>query len=281
MLAITGATGRLGRLAVKSLLEKVPADRLVALVRNPEKAADLGIAARQFDYSKPETMDAALKGVDKLLLISSSEVGQRAAQHQNVIDAAKRTGVRQIIYTSLLHADRSTILLAAEHRETEAALKASGIPHTVLRNGWYTENYAGSAGNALASGAVVGSVGAGRISSATRDDLAEAAATVLASDGHEGKVYELGGDDSYTLADLAAEISRQSGKTVVYNDLPEGEYAALLVSLGLPEGFAGLLANSDVQASKGALFDDSRQLSALIGRPTTPLSEAVASALKA
>lgn len=280
MLAITGATGQLGRLTVKSLLGKLPADRLVALVRSPEKAADLGIAAREFDYSRPETLDAGLKGVEKLLLISSSEVGQRASQHQNVIDAAKRAGVKEIIYTSLLHADTSTIGLAAEHRQTEAALKASGIPHTILRNGWYTENYAGSAGNAVASGAVIGSVGEGRISSATRADFAEAAATVLAGEGHAGKVYELGGGESYTLADLAAEISRQSGKPMVYNDLPEAEYAAILVSFGLPEGFAALLANSDVQASKGALFDDSRQLSALIGRPTTSLADAVAAALK-
>ncbi len=278
--AITGATGQLGRLVVEKLKQKVPASDIVALVRTPEKASDLGVAVRAADYAKPETIDKALAGVDTLLLISSNELGQRAVQHQNVIEAAKKAGVKQIVYTSLLHADSSALSLAEEHRQTEAGLKASGIPHTILRNGWYTENYTGSIGGALAGGAFIGSAGDGKISSASRCDYAEAAVAVLTSDGHDGKVYELAGDEPYTLADLAAEISKQTGKDIPYKNLSEADYAAALKGFGLPEGLAAAIASWDVGAASGALFDNGKQLSKLIGRPTTPLSQAVAEMLK-
>lgn len=280
MIAITGATGQLGRLAVAALKRRVPPDQLVGLVRNPEKAADLGIVARAADYARPETLEVALKGIDTLLLISSSEIGSRAAQHRNVIEAAQRAGVTLIAYTSVLHADRSPLSLAEEHRQTEAMIKASGIPYVILRNGWYTENYTGSIPGALAGGAFIGSAGDGKISTATRADYAEAAAVVLTTEGHAGKTYELAGDIAYTLSDLAAEISRQSGQEIPYKNLPEAEYARLLAGFGLPEGLANGLAAWDVDASNGALFDDSRQLSRLIGRPATPLAEAVTAALK-
>ncbi|SNS06052.1 SDR family oxidoreductase [Hymenobacter mucosus] len=279
-IAITGATGQLGRLVVQKLTATIPADQVVALVRDPAKAADLGVEARQADYSNPETLEAALTGVDTLLLISSSEVGQRATQHHNVIESAKQTGVQRVVYTSVLHADASPLSLAEEHRATEAELKASGIAYTILRNGWYTENYTGSIGGALAGGAFIGSAQEGKISSATRADFAEAAVAVLTGEGHAGKTYELAGDESYTLTELAAEISRQSGKDIPYKDLPVTDYAAALASFGVPEGFAHGLASWDADAAKGALYDDSRQLSQLIGRPTTPLSAAVADALK-
>mgnify|MGYP003576192938 CR=1 FL=1 len=279
-IAITGATGQLGRIVVEKLKEKTGADNMVALVRSKEKAADLGVEAREADYEDPQSLDAALNGVDTLLLISGSEVGKRAAQHRNVIDAAKKNGVKWIVYTSLLHADTSSLSLAAEHVATEKMLKESGIPHTILRNGWYTENYTGSIGGALAGGAFIGSAGEGKIASAARKDFAEAAVQVLTTKGHEGKVYELAGDEAYTLSDLSAEISKQSGKTIAYKNLPEGEYAKVLASFGLPQGLAQAIASWDVSASKGDLFDDKEQLSQLIGRPTTPLNEVVAEALK-
>ncbi|SFG68466.1 SDR family oxidoreductase [Pontibacter chinhatensis] len=279
-IGITGATGQLGRLVVGKLKSKVSPDSLVALVRSPEKGADLGVETREADYTKPETLETALKGIDTLLLISSSEVGQRATQHHNIIEAAKKGGVKWIVYTSLLHADTSTLSLADEHRATEAELKQSGIPHTILRNGWYTENYTGSIQGALAGGAFIGSAGEGKISSASRVDFADAAVAVLTTNGHEGKVYELAGDEAYTLSDLAAEISRQTGKDIPYKNLPEADYAAALASFGLPEGLAQAIASWDTAASKGDLYDDSRQLSALIGHPTTPLKETVAEALK-
>ena len=278
-IAITGATGQLGQIVVDKLKEKVPADHIIALARSSQKAAQLGVPSHVADYEKPETLDAALKGVDTLLLISGSEVGKRAVQHNNVIAAAKKNGVKWIVYTSLLHADTSTLSLAAEHVATEAALKESGIPHTILRNGWYTENYTGSIAGALAGGAFVGSAGDGKIASAARKDFAEAAVAVLTSEGHEGKVYELASDEAYTLTDLAAQISKQTGKNIPYKNLPEGEYATLLKGFGLPEGLAHAIASWDVSASKGDLFDDGKQLSTLIGRPTTPLSEVVAEAL--
>ena len=282
MIVVTGATGQLGRLVIQSLLKKVPASGIVAAVRNVEKAKDLaamGIQVRQADYNQPESWDNALQGADKVLLISSSEIGQRAKQHQNVIDAAKRTGVKLLAYTSVLHADTSVLGLAGEHKETEAAIRASGLPFVFLRNGWYTENYATGIPTALALGALYGCAGDGRISSAARADYAEAAAVVLTSDNQTGKTYELAGDSAYTLSEFAAEISRQAGRAIGYVNLPEAEYKKALLGAGLPEFLAELLANSDTGVSKGALFDDGRQLSKLIDRPTTPLKKTVETAL--
>lgn len=280
-IAVTGATGQLGRLIVADLKTRLASDAIVALVRDPAKAADLGVAARRFDYdASPEPeLAAALAGVDKLILISGNEVGKRAAQHRRAIDAAKAAGVGEIIYTSLLHADHSPLNLAEEHVATEAMLKASGIAHVVLRNGWYAENYTGSIGAALEHGAVIGAAGAGKIAAAARKDYAEAAAAVAAGNGHQGKIYELVADQPWTLADYAAEISRQTGKEIPYINLPEADYAAALVKAGLPEGFAAMIASWDIGASQGALYDDSRALSTLIGRPTTPLADVVKAAL--
>ena len=279
-IGITGATGQLGRIVVQKLKEKTAAGNIVALVRVPQKAADLGVEAREFDYNKPVNLVSALKGIDSLLLISGNEVGQRLAQHSNVIEAAKKAGVKWIVYTSLLHADKSSLSLAREHVATEKLLKESGIPFTLLRNGWYTENYTGSIQGALAGGAFLGSAGNGKISSAARADYAEAAAVVLTGDGHQGKVYELAGDEFYTLADLAAEVSRQRGKNIPYKNLSETEYANTLKSFGIPEGLALAIAGWDIAASKNDLFDDAHGLSKLIGRPTTPLAQTVKEALK-
>lgn len=276
--AITGATGHLGRLTIAKLKTLLPAGEIVALARSPEKA-DLGVETRAFDYEQPQMLAAALAGVDKLLLISSNEIGKRTSQHRAVIAAAKAAGVKEIVYTSLLHADRSPLSLAGEHAATEAALAGSGIPHTILRNGWYAENYTGSIAPALVHGAFAGSAGQGRISGAARADYAEAAAVVLAGQGHAGKTYELAADSAWTLADLAAEISAQTGRDIPYVDLPEADYAAALVGAGLPEALAAAIAGWDVGASQGALYDDSRTLSGLIWRPTTPLAEVVKAAL--
>jgi len=282
MIVVTGATGQLGLLVIAALLKKVPAAEIVAAVRNPEKAKDLaesGIQVRYANYSQPASWDEALKGADKVLLISSSEIGQRVSQHRNVIDAAQRRGVKLLAYTSVLHAEASPLGLAAEHRETEALLSASGVPFVLLRNGWYTENYTAGVPAALAHGGVYGCAGDGRIASATRADFAEAAAVVMTSDNQASRVYELAGDTSYTLTELAAEISRQSGRNIGYVNLPEAEYISVLVKAGLPEVIAELLADSESGAAKGALFDDSCQLSKLIGRPTTSLATAIAAVL--
>ena len=282
MIAITGATGQLGRLVVQELLRTVPAAQIVAAVRTPAKAQDLatlGIQVRQADYTQPATLQAAFAGVDKLLLISSSEVGQRFAQHSAVIDAAKAAGVKLIAYTSILRADTSALGLAAEHKQTETALQASGVPFVLLRNGWYTENYADVVATAVQYGAVMGSAKEGRIAAASRADYAAAAAAVLVKDGHAGKVYELAGDTAFTLTEFAAEIAKQSGKAVAYADMPQAVYTAELVKVGLPEGFAALLADSDVAVANGGLFDDGKQLSQLIGRGTTPISQMIAANL--
>lgn len=283
MIVVTGATGQLGHLVIAALLKKVPAAQIVAAVRNVEKAKDLaalGVQVRHADYNQPASWDIALQGADKVLLISSSEIGQRARQHKAVIDAAKRAGVKLLAYTSVLHADTSVLGLAGEHKETEAYLRASGVPAVLLRHGWYTENYTMGVPTALKLGAVYGCAGEGRISSATRADYADADAAVLTADNQAGKVYELAGDTAYTLTELAAEISRQSGKAIGYVNLPEADYKQALLGAGLPEPLAALLADSDTGVSKGALFDDGKQLSKLIGRATTPLAVAVAAMVK-
>jgi len=283
MIAITGATGQLGRLVIDALLQRVPASEVLALVRDPLKARDLtalGVTVRQADYSQPQTLATALAGVERLLLISSNEIGQRTAQHRAVIDAAKAAGVKLLAYTSVLRADTSALGLAAEHLATEQALSVSGLDHVLLRNGWYSENYSAGLPTALEHGVLLGAAGQGRIASATRADYAEAAAAVLTSEGQAGRVYELAGDSAYTLEQLAAQTARQSGKPLVYQSLSQEEYQAALLGIGLPEGFAVLLADSDAAAAKGALFDDGQQLSRLIGRATTPIADSVAAALK-
>jgi NAD(P)H dehydrogenase (quinone) len=280
-IAITGSTGQLGRLAIPALKRRAPDATIIALARDPARAADLGVPVRQADYTRPETLRTALAGVDVLVLISSNDFADRAGQHRNAIEAAKAAGVTRIVYTSILKGDASPLLLANDHIATEAALKESGVAYSILRNGWYTENYTGSLGAALEHGAIIGSAGAGRLSTATRADFAEAIATVAADPGEGNHVHELAGDEAYTLAELAAEVSRQSGRHIVYTDLPAEAYAAALQGFGLPETFAWALADSDVRASEGALHDDGRTLSSLIGRPTTPVSHAVTEALTA
>lgn len=283
MIAVTGATGHLGQLVIQNLLKKTPPSEVVALVRNPAKAEGLkkiGVSIRQADYDQTEGWDAALAGVKKLLLISSSEVGKRDTQHKVVLRAAKDAKVEHIAYTSLLKADTSSLLLAKEHLATEKAIKESGIPSTILRNSWYLENHTGNLASALQNGVIHGSAQDGKFSSATREDFALAAVAVLTGSGHTEKIYELAGDSSYTLNDLAAEVSKQTNKTVIYQDHSFEEHKKLLVSFGLPEFFAGVLANSDVGAAKGDLYSDSKDLANLIGRPTTSLADAIKKALR-
>ncbi len=282
MIAITGASGQLGRLAIEELLKTVSPENLVAVVRNPTKVEDLaarGVQVRQADYGDEAALRAALQGVEKLLLISSSEVGQRAPQHRNIINAAASAKVQLIAYTSLLHADRSPLGLADEHIVTEKMLADSGVPYVLLRNGWYVENYLASLPPALQHGVFIGSAGNGKIAAAPRADYAAAAARVMTASNQAGQIYELAGDNGWTLAELCAEISRQAGRNVVYQNLDEADFTAALVGAGLPQGLAAMLANSDVGASKGGLYDDSHQLSRLLGRPTEPLAESVRRAL--
>ena len=284
MIAVTGATGKLGSLVVKALLERVPAKEIVAAVRSAEKAADLkalGVQVREADYAKPETLAAAFTGADKLLLISSNVLGaERVAQHQAAIDVAVKAGVKLIAYTSVLGADTSKLIVAKDHLVTEKAIAASGLKYVFLRNGWYLENYTENLGPALEHGAILGSAKDGRFSAAARADYAGAAAVVLTKDGHENKAYELAGDSSFSLSELAAEVSKASGKTVVYKDLPEEAYAGALKGFGLPAPIAEMLAQSDTCAADGELETQSRDLSTLLGRPTTPLAAAVAAAVK-
>lgn len=279
MLGVTAASGRLGRLVVAELLQRVPPERIVALVRDPSKVADLaarGIAVRRADYDDPASLAAALPGIERLLLISGSEVGRRVQQHRNVIEAAARAGVQLVAYTSLLHADRSPLrFLAEEHSATERALQESGLAWVILRNSWYTENFEDRVRGAVAAGELVGASGQGRIASATRADYAAAAAVVLTTDGHLGRIYELAGDEAWTMADLARVIGEVVGRPIPYRNLEPAAYARFLVERGTPQPVAELLASMEEAFAQDALFDDSRTLGRLIGRPTTPLRAVV------
>jgi NAD(P)H dehydrogenase (quinone) len=282
MIAVTGATGHLGSLVVEGLLKKVPASQIIAAVRTPARAkvlADKGVQVREADYSRPETLKAAFAGATKVLLVSGNELGQRLQQHKAVIDAAKAAGVGLLGYTSLLRADTSTLELAPEHLATEKYLQASGVPFVLLRNGWYAENLTPGIGPALQQGAFIGASKDGRLAAATRAEYAAAAVAVLTGEGHENKVYELAGDAPFTRAELAAEVSRQSGKTIVYHDLPEPEYEKILATF-LPAALARITADSEAKAAKGELDDNSHTLSRLIGHKTQSLAEIVADALK-
>ncbi|MFT3915574.1 MAG: SDR family oxidoreductase [Anaeromyxobacteraceae bacterium] len=283
MILVTGATGHLGRLVVEGLTKKVPAAQIVAGARTPAKASDLaarGVQVRHLDYDRPETIEAALRGVEKVLLVSGSEMGRRLPQHTNVVNAVARARPKLLVYTSILKADRSRIGLADEHLATEKLVTASGVPYVLLRDGWYIENYTANLAGALASGVLLGAAGSGKVSPAARADYAEAAVAVLTQDGHAGKTYELAGDRAYTLADLAADIAKGSGKPVRYQDLPEREYSGMLQKFGLPAPVADMLANADVGLSLGDLEDSSGTLQKLIGRPTTTFAEGVAAALQ-
>jgi len=284
MIAITGAAGKLGQLVLKGLLQQVPANQVVATVRSLEKADDLralGVQVREADYDRPEMLLEAFRGVDKLLLVSAVVPGQRFGQHKAVINAAKQAGVKLVAYTSILRAGTSELLLAQEHKKTEEYLKDSGLEFVLLRNGWYLENDTGSLTAALAQGALIGSSGQGRFASASRADYADAAVAVLTQPGHTNKTYELAGDQSFSMPELAEEVSKQAGKTVVYNDLPSAEFEAVLQSFGLPQMFVDAIVDASVKASKGELNSSSQDLSRLIGRKTTSVAEAVTVALQA
>ncbi|ATB44254.1 NAD(P)-dependent oxidoreductase [Cystobacter fuscus] len=283
MFLVTGATGKLGRHVIEGLLKKVPAGQIIAAVRDPQKAADLaakGVQVRPADYGRPETLAAAFAGATRVLLISSSEVGQRIAQHRAVVEAARKAGVRLLVYTSILRADSSGLALAAEHKATEQLIRDSGLPFVFLRNGWYLENYTENLAPALAHGALVGSSGEGRVAAASRADYAAAAVEVLTGTGHDNRVYELAGDTAFTLSELAAEVSRQSGRSIVFKNLPPAQHQGVLEQAGVPGAFAGILVDSDQGAGRGELNDASGQLGRLIGRPTTRLADAVAAAVR-
>ncbi|MEQ5843909.1 SDR family oxidoreductase [Paraburkholderia acidicola] len=283
MIVITGANGNLGQLVVKNLLQVIPANQIVAAVRNPEKSDNLralGVDVREADYDRPETLVEAFKGAEKLLLISAVVPGERLRQHQAVIDAAKQAGVRFIAYTSMLRADTSSLTLAGEHQATEAYLKSTGVDYVLLRNGWYLENSTAVIAAALAQGTIIGSAGQGRFASATRADYAGAAVTVLTQPGHANKTYELAGNHAFSMAEFAEELSRQAGRPIVYKDLPPAEYEATLLGLGLPRMIVDVIVDADIKSSNGELDSSSRDLSQLLGRSTTPFSEAIKVALQ-
>lgn len=281
-IVVTGATGALGRLVVDELLTTVPADRVAAVVRDKEKGADFadrGVELRIADYDEPATLDGAFRPGDRVLLVSGSEVGRRVPQHTAVIEAAKAAGVDRLAYTGVLGGPDADFDLAAEHRATEQLILDSGIPYTFLRNGWYTENYTAALSSVLEHGAVVGSAGDGRIASAARADYAAAAAAVLTGEGHLGRAYELSGDTAWSLAEYAAELSRQTGRTITYNEVPAETHLSILTGAGVPEPFARILVDVDAAIARGLLARTTGDLARLAGRPTTPLADTVSAAL--
>jgi NAD(P)H dehydrogenase (quinone) len=282
---VTGATGHLGRLVVEAMLRRGTApEQIVAVGRTVQKLDDLaarGVRVAQIDYTRPETLGAAFEGAEALLLVSGSEVGQRVAQHTNVVTAAKAAGVARIVYTSAPHADTSELVLAPEHKATEQLIRDSGIPFTLLRNNWYTENYVSTLEQARETGTVVGSAGAGRVASATRADYADAAAVVLTGTGHDNAVYELSGDVAWSFDELAATIATIVGREVSYEAVTPEEHLAILTAAGLDEGTAGFVVALDGNIRDGALAETSGELNGLIGRSTTSLEPGLRAALGA
>ncbi len=282
-IGVTGATGQLGRLVVQHLLKHCQPEDVVAVVRDPAKAADLagqGVTVRVASYDDRAALEVALAGVDKLLLISSNEVGRRIPQHQNVINAARAVGVKHVVYTSAPKATTSSLVLAPEHKATEEYLAASGLTYTVLRNNWYSENYTQTIRNAAASGEIVSAAGNGRVASATRADYAEAAAVVLTSEGHENKVYELGGDQAWDFYELAAMIAEVTGRPCTYKAVEAAELVERMRQAGADEGTAAFVAALDTNIAEGALAEVTGDLSRLLGRPTTPMQETVKAVLQ-
>jgi NAD(P)H dehydrogenase (quinone) len=281
-IAVTGATGHLGRLVIDARLERgVPAGQVVAVVRDTGKAGGLaarGVQVRHGDYGQPDTLATALAGADKVLLVSGSEVGQRVEQHRAVVDAAAAAGVGLLAYTSIPKADTTPLLLAAEHHATEELIRASGLPYTFLRNSFYLEIYTDQLPTYLEHGAIVGAARDGRLSAATRADYAATAAAVLTGDGHDGAIYELGSDAAFTMTELAAAVSARTGRDIPYRDLPAEEYTRILTGAGLPEPLAAVVADSDAGVARVDLLVTTGHLSRLIGRPTTPYADAIAAA---
>jgi NAD(P)H dehydrogenase (quinone) len=283
MIAVTGANGHLGQLVIDGLVERVSVNQIIAAVRSPEKASKfrtLGVHVREADYARPETLNTALHGVKRILLISAAEVSQRFKKHKAVIDAAKEAGVELFVYTSLLRADTSEMFLAREHKQTEDYIRASGLSFVILRNGWYLENHTPSLGKAVEHGALIGSSNDGRFASASRADYAAAAVVVLTRPVSENKTYELAGDQSFSMAELAAEVSRQIVRDIPYRNLSSDDYAAILLNFGLSQMIVDVIIDADIKSIRGDLDSTSRDLSGLISRPTTTLSDAVRSALR-
>ena len=281
-IVVTGATGKLGSLVVEGLLREVPADQVAAVVRDAAKAAPLaaGVELRIADYDAPDTFSEVFHDGDVVLLISSPDAGRRLPQHRAVIDAARAAGVARIVYTGVLGGPNADFALADDHKGTEQAILDSGLTWTFLRNGWYSENYTAQIPTQLEHG-VVGSAGDGEIGSATREDYADAAVAVLTGAGHENRSYELSGDRAFTLAEYAAELSRQSGEDVAYTDVPPDTLKTILTGAGVPDAFADVLVDVDVSAiAKGLLQGGSGDLARLIGRPTTPISQSISDALQ-
>ncbi|MDQ0794637.1 SDR family oxidoreductase [Streptomyces sp. B1I3] len=281
-IVVTGATGELGRLVVEQLLATVPAEEIIAVVRNQEKAAALaarGVGIRVADYDRPETLAQAFRAGDRVLLVSGNEVGRRVPQHTAVIGAAEAAGVAQLAYTGVLGGPDADFQLAADHKATERLILDSGLPYTFLRNGWYTENYTANLAPVLEHGTVVANAGDGRIASATRADYAAAAAAVLTGEGHLAATYELSGDVAWSLAEYADAVAAAAGKEITYSDVPAATHQEILVRAGLPEGFAAILVDVDEAVRRGLLAGTSGDLARLIGRPTTPMAETVAAAV--
>ncbi|MEV6942361.1 SDR family oxidoreductase [Streptomyces sp. NPDC051172] len=281
-IVVTGSTGHLGRHVVEQLLEKVPAEQITAVVRDEAKGADFaarGVKLAVADYNAPESFGSLFSAGDKVLLISGNEFDKgRVGQHKVVIEAAKAAGVALLAYTSA--PGSLTAALADDHRGTEGALLASGVPFTLLRNGWYHENYTENLAPVLEHNAVVAAAGDGRVSSASRADYAAAAVAVLTGEGHENKTYELGGDEAWSFAEYAAELSKQTGKEIAYSPVSVEALTGILTGAGLPGPLAAILAGVDASIEKGELVVSTGDLSRLTGRPTTPLADAIAVAVK-
>jgi NAD(P)H dehydrogenase (quinone) len=274
-IVVTATSGHLGRLIVTDLLDRgIPATDIVAGARKPEAIADLadaGVRTTRIDYDDPATIEAAISTGDTFVLISGAFTPDRNRQHADAVAAATRAGAGHIVYTSGLRASESPSPIAASHAPTEDAVRASGLPFTILRNGWYTENYAANIPTARETGVLLASVSEGRVASASRRDFASAVGAVVTSEGHLGQTYELSGDVAWTYDDLAAALSEVLGRDVVHKPVSSAEHLEILKDAGVPEQFAEMGVAVDGAIAAGAFAYQNGDLARLLGRPTTPL----------
>lgn len=282
-LLVTGATGKFGSKVVETLLKTIPADQLAVSVRQPEKAKALkeqGVDVRQGNFDEPESLDVAFEGIDRLLIISTDgDNDTRTHQHGNAVAAAKRAGIKFIAYTSIVNAQESTNLFAPTHKATELAIKETGIPYSFLRNNWYFENEIPTIESILFGAPWVTSAGDGKVGWALQEDYAEVAAKVLADEGHEYTTYELAGK-ALSQGEVVSVLAELLDKEIAVERVDDETYSQIMKKAGIPDVVLPLLVDIQRSIREGSLDIESDDMEKLIGRPATPINEALTQILK-
>ena len=284
MILITGAAGSLGKATINFLLEKgYQAQNIIALVRDEAKAPDLkakGVIIKIGDYDNYDSLLSAMAGVEKVLLISGSDVVKRSTQHENVVNAAKEAGIKHILYTSFQRkneSDSSPIAFVAKsHIDTENMVKSSGIAYTILRNNIYLDMLPIFLGEKVLETGVFFPAGETKSAFASRSDMAEAIANILIGKGHENKEYDLSNTESFSFQDIANSLSSLTGKGVNYFSPDKETYHQTLANAGVPAEYIGMFAGFAEAMKQGEFTETSTDLEKLLGRKPATAQEFLA-----